>query len=70
MVVFLKELPECGQISLFQWALAQGPILHPHNHEAQDRAFLLGLAPIISGHTGDLQSIYLWGQGCIQVTDI
>ena len=37
VVAFSKELTEPGCVSWFSQALAQGPILHPHNHEAQDR---------------------------------
>ena len=61
-ILFLKELLDLGQISWFKWDLAQGPILHPHNHEAQDRVCPLGLMPIISGHAGDLWNVSYWVQ--------
>ena len=46
----------------FNGALAQGPVLHPHNHEAQDRVCPLGLMPIICGHAGNLWTITVWVQ--------
>ena len=60
MVAFLKELPELGWVSQFKCILAQGPILHLHNHKAQDRVCSLGVMPIISGHAGNLQTIPYW----------
>ena len=69
MVAFLKELPEFGLVSWVKWALAQGPILHPCNHKAQDRVCMLGLMPFISGHSGNLQTIPYWVQDA-QVTTV
>ena len=34
VVAFWKELPELGWVSQIQWALAQGPIMHPCNHRS------------------------------------
>ena len=69
VVAFSKELVKFGWVSWFTWALVQGPILHPHNHEAQDRVCPLGLMPIISGHAGNLQSFSYQVQD-VQVTAI
>ena len=65
VVGFSKEHAKFGQISWLKWALAQSPILHPHNHEAQDRVWPLGLKPIISSHAGNLWAISYWGPGCV-----
>ena len=62
VVTFSKELLELRWIDQFKWVLAQGPLLHPHNQKAQDRVCLLILAPIISCHAGDLQTIPYWVQ--------
>ena len=53
----MKELLELVWVSWFIWALAQSPILHPHNHMVHDWVCPLGLLPIISGHRGDLQTV-------------
>ena len=45
-VVVLKKLSELRWVRLFKWALSPGPILHPHNHKAQDRVCPLGITPI------------------------
>ena len=57
MVVFSKELAEPLLVCQFKGALAQGPILHLHNHKAQDRVYLLDLMSNVGGHAGDLQAI-------------
>ena len=59
---FQKELLELGWVSQLVWALAQGPILYPHSHMAQDRVCLLGLLPVTGGHAGDLWTIPHWAQ--------
>ena len=58
VVAFSKELPELGWVSQFIWAQAQGPILHPHNHMAQEGVCPLSLLPIAGGHAGDLQTVF------------
>ena len=69
VVVLLKELLELRLANQLEWALAQDPILHPHNHKVQDRVCQLGLMPIISGHVGNLQTIPYWVQD-VQVTAV
>ena len=69
MVAFSKALLEFRWISWFKWALAQGPILHPHNHKAQGKVHPLGLMPIMSDHMGNLQRISYWVQD-VQFTAI
>ena len=69
MVTFSEELPELGWVSWFKWALLQGPILHPHNYEAQDTVCPLGLMPIVSSHTSNLWTISYQIQD-IQVTAV
>ena len=57
MVVFLKELLELRWLSWFEWSLAQGLVLYPHNHEAQDKVSLLSLTSIVHGHAGNLWTL-------------
>ena len=57
VVVFSKELVEFRWVSWFTWALAQGLVLHPHNHKALDSVCPLGLTPIVSSHAGNLLAI-------------
>ena len=56
-VAFSKELAEFGKADWFTWALAQGPILHPHNHKAQARVCPLGMTPIVNSHAGKLGAV-------------
>ena len=68
MVAFLKELVDLRWIGQFTQVLAQGPVLHPCSHEAQDRVCLLDLMHQSSGsHTGNLQAVCLLGLGHVQV---
>ena len=41
---------------------SQGPILHSHDQEAQDRVCPLGLTPIVSSHASNLWAISYWVQ--------
>ena len=50
-------------------ALAQGPILHSHNHLTQDGVGHLGLAPVLSGHTGNPYAVF-YGVQHVQVTTV
>ena len=59
----MKELSEYRRINQFKLTLAQSSILQSCNHKTQDWICLLGLAPVIYGHTSDLWTVPYWVQG-------